>query len=375
MARGGSIRRTTPRLSFQSHKHKKMIRYASHDSIQSYRNSSAVNQSFLKSEVSKGKTVTIAKASRVTGDFVDGLLTMPEDVMNYYTIVEQSPSETIQGIIEKTITELIRYDRLTDDITNHKSRLLYYARDAEYYNNKTDEKLLDTLITDTTKTWWDFLYNSQGKTLITEKDRSFGESIKDLVMQHHLLKHYFPTREVDGIDYLYQTPMFFECEGVKCKSLTDIIIINHKEKVVTIIDIKTIFLSGRDILMSEIKKNNYVFQLSFYRRGVSVKLNEKGWGDYKIECKWMFIPKNIKAWYPEIVPCTEEMMDFEEYGGITDEGSVTINGNRIKKTKTHKGFRHWLNVYKNTINKGLTSFHIQDTSPLTTEEVNEMFFN
>lgn len=353
------------------------IFYASAENVEQYRVNPAIPQSYLKTVVKKGRRVTIAPAARLTGDIVDGLLTMPDGVVwSFYTIVSADrPSDKVSEIVDKTIAELVTYGKFTPDIKAHRNRLMYYAREAELYNNKSDDKLASYLY-DTAGAWWKFIHESVGTTLITDKERSFAFEIAVKTRNHPVTGRYFPQHPIPGVDIYYQLPLYFQCEGVQCKGLLDILIVDHRRQTITIVDVKTIFISTRHIIFSEIKKNEYVFQLSYYRRAVYENFGHLG---YKVEAKWMFVPKDLKNFIPEIVPCTDTMMDWEEFGGVSESTVFKVNPGMKEHfsftgVREHKGFRDYLRIYKTALDNRAISFNIQNTSPLTPQQAEALFF-
>jgi hypothetical protein len=77
----------------------------------------------------------------------------------------------------------------------------------------------------------------------------------------------------------WEYPIEYEGERVKCKSLIDRLVVDHKNKKVTIVDLKTTSVLGD--MSSIIEDRNYYRQLAYYR--LAVQHSQKIPNDYEIE--------------------------------------------------------------------------------------------
>jgi CRISPR/Cas system-associated exonuclease Cas4 (RecB family) len=78
----------------------------------------------------------------------------------------------------------------------------------------------------------------------------------------------------------WEFPINLNGESVKCKSLIDRLLIDHKNKRVTIVDLKTTSVLGS--LDKTIEERNYYRQLAFYR--LAVQSLPEITNDYQIDC-------------------------------------------------------------------------------------------
>ena len=146
--------------------------------------------------------------------------------------------------------------------------------------------------------FYEFLKKADGKIALTPRDKQTIEgcltSLRSHVVSNNML---FFEEDTKDIEYSNEKEVYFTLHGVDCKSKLDRIIVNHKTKTVTIVDLKT--TSGpvyseciklktktgilfRDWhttgFMYSVLQYNYHRQLAFYTEAV-----KSLYPDYKIE--------------------------------------------------------------------------------------------
>lgn len=168
--------------------------------------------------------------------------------------------------------------------------------------------------------------------LLFEKPSEIYEIIKGMVNSIDENKDY--QKMIKNSDVYYQQPLYFthsvyNVNGFdlhECKGLPDVICINHKEKTINIIDLKTTQYS--DYRMYKMKR--YFRQLAFYKLGIPsflIKLKEiyskysdVKWSEYKIYChilnvRYSVKKENVKV-YSELLMVGENDIKTAYYGGI-----------------------------------------------------------
>jgi len=352
-----------------------MIKRATKADLLAYRNSTAINQDFLKNVVLKGKSTSVPQTSRITGDVVDRYLTMPNEVDDYFCVFDgKNPSVPLTKVLVGCMEYLVEVGKLTPDIKNHKRYVIKQTEFDDFDMTKTEETRFDSIVKKA-EDWWRFVVENPGKEVIPEKERSFGAEIAKKAEQHPVIGAYFPHEEVAGRDFYFQLPIYFEHEGVDCKCLPDEVIVSHTLKKIIVVDIKTIYETVRSVIFQQIKQYGYAFQLAFYKAGVAYKFAKLIQDGYKIECLWLFISKNLNNFNPEAIPCTANMIEWETHGGSIDSGRTYNNINfTLEAQYEHRGLKTALSIYKEALEKKSKTFNIQATRSLTAGDSEQLFF-
>jgi hypothetical protein len=271
---------------------------------------------------------------------------------------------------------LLGKDELGPDIRRYRGLILKIAAENKFDMNKSDATKFKQ-IEDKAKDWWQFVVESWGKNVITEKERSFGAQIAELAKIHRVSAPFF--NDAQGRDFYYQVARYFTHQGVECKMLADILIVSHIKRTIYIVDIKTIFLANAYNISSHIKQYNYPDQLSFYEVGVGYDMEALGAVGYKIETLWLFIPKDIREegryFSPVLWPCTEEMKVWSRHGGVYKSGNVyKTKGHFMESEKEVKGWEQGLDLYRKALETRSPIFEIHSKEPVTNKQANQLFF-
>jgi hypothetical protein len=353
-----------------------MIYRSTIEQVDEYRNSPALSQSYIRDVILKGKPLKTKFKESITGDVVDMYLTMPDAVEDFYTVYEGPvPSAKLMEILVSAMEYLLGKGELGPDISKYRGLILKIANENAFDMAKTDAVKFSQILTKA-GAWWQFVTESSGKNVITEKERSFGAQIAKLAEGHRVSGMFF--QDAPGRDFYYQKPIYFQVNGVECKALLDLLVVSHVKKVVMDVEIKTIFMSTSETIASQIKQYNYPDQLSFYREAIKSILKEVGAEGYAIESKWLFIPKDIreegKYFNPVVWPFTEEMDMWARYGGTLSSGSVyKTKGYYMESKRTVKGWEEGIQIYKNVMVTGAKTFALPPKA-MTDEDANQLYF-
>ena len=353
-----------------------MIYRATSAEIHEYKHSPRVSQSYLKKVVLRGKATDVKFVTQVMGDVVDLHLTHPDSEDDFIAVYSGTvPPEPMQVVLIKTIEYLFETNRITSDLNDHRHFVMLQAGYEEYCVKTSREKLWAKIVNDG-HYWWQFQVENLGKTVVSHNERSFAVTIAEKAKKHPVTAPYFPEYDIQGRDFYYQLPLYFEFEGVECKGLVDQVIVSHVKRQIIVHDIKTAWETSRNTLFEQIRSNRYVFQLSFYAEAIKQFFSDLIDQGYTLSCGLIFIPKNVKNFHPEIVPVTEKMLQWEKYGGKIS-GRIYENESPPFKFSSGYEVRGWveaLRLYKEVRDKNLTSFNVQSTLPISPAESESMFF-
>lgn len=353
-----------------------MIQRGTKEEIFAYLCSTALNQSFLKKVVLRGRSTSLERSTQLTGDFVDMALTLPDHVEEFYTVYTgETPSGPMEKMLLNCIEYLIEKRRLTPDIKQHREAILKQCEFDEYCPKAKPDTKFQNIVAKGAY-WWQFVVESSGKIVISDNEMSFGMGIVDQTKIHPVTAPYFPDASPPGRDFYYQIPIYFTVEGQACKGLPDIVVVSHTRKEIHLVDIKTIWETSRTTMFDQIRTNRYIFQSSFYAEALRQKFKDLIAQGYTVECKIMFIPKNRKVFNPEIIPVTQKMLDWEKFGGrIT--GRTYENEAPSFLYRSNFPIKGWLDavrIYQTAVRNNLQAFNLQVNAPITGAEAETLFF-
>jgi len=147
--------------------------------------------------------------------------------------------------------------------------LLKAARLASYYNNYKDDTLLNTLKKSTIYEYIAELELNEGKQFMTKEQKDVIEGCVSSLKSHAACNKYL-FQEWNNCEIFNEYEIYFELLDVKCKSRLDRLIVNHKEKYVILIDLKT--TSKRAQFFPEsFEFWRYYRQMAFYKYAISTQ--------------------------------------------------------------------------------------------------------
>jgi hypothetical protein len=282
-----------------------------------YRASSRPSYSFLKELEDKGPSVIRdgiefkdSPGLRL-GSMVDGLTTNPE-----------------YNILDKFQITNVPFDLSGE---THTSKVLKYI-----YNNKINDvnedkfnNICNELKFKRPPSFNDNLFQIQlnmikgmlnGKKYISEKEYKLAINMSDTLKTHDFTRNIF--NPDPDIEVIYQAIIFFTIFGLEVKSMLDIIHVDHKNKLIYPMDIKTGSLYNFMINFYEFK---YYLQAAKYTIAVYyIKENNKEFKDYKVmPFKFIYISREK----PNLPLIYEMKEDFIE---LASKGWTSIGGKRYK---------------------------------------------
>ncbi len=230
---------------------------------QTYLDSTAVSQSRLKKILihpteylnsSYDTEFDEPKANIVVGDAVDILITQSEDV--FHERFHISNVERPSGQMGDFVWELF--------INRGNPEAAEIAYSTVGFKRDSFDKVLERFKVEG-KEYYDVLLAGETKTVITSQQLVQIYSIKDSLLNHPYTAKYFQQNE--RYEVHYQVPIEFEYNGVACKGLLDMLVVDKEMGYLYPIDIKTTNLKTTNWL-SMFWKLRYDFQAAFYVNGL-----------------------------------------------------------------------------------------------------------
>jgi len=209
---------------------------------------------------------------------------------------------------------------------------------GSYSTKESDEKVLEkaTVLRKTLESYERYLKASKVKTVIQPKEAEKINSLEAKLKEHKATKELlFSTSDLldDGETVAYNEHMIlWQWNGVKCKSLIDRIVVDKKNKVVKLVDLKT--TSKMSEFESSFKKYHYNRQIAFYlmaiRYGIKDFIDEgETFVDYKIE-----------AYIAAVDTITQEVKAFQIKKDTIDKATIEVE-KLITKAQWHLENNEW----------------------------------
>jgi len=266
--------------------------------VKEYRKKEAINYSSLSAlAVSPQNYIARDDIGNIPafrkGSAVDCLLTTPDDfhIEFYVMSLKKAPSDMMVKYVEKlfeTEDHGKAYLESGYKLKPEKVKEKYEAEGREYYEGLKD---------------------ARGKTILSYEEYEQIQRAVNAVKDGEFTKQYFE-KPIEGMDILYQYPIYWETKGQACKSLLDIIVIDHKNKNIFPIDLKT---TGKSVLnfRSAFMKWKYYLQASFYTDAVTFwKNNESDLIDYTVENFKFLVVETIGMNPPMLFKCSDKDLEI-----------------------------------------------------------------
>lgn len=204
------------------------------------------------------------KAEGINGKFLEKgtmiheYILQPEEFWKDYEILDFDTPKVSQ---QKTFCECYA-NLLSTDPFEEDSTLLVKAYRNSYSNSKNDVQVLvdATKLKETYTDYIKYLRISSTKNVISFADLNMLKNIKSNLKNHIAANALlWPTDEVEGHNEFH---INWEHNGVKCKSLLDRVVIDHSNKVITLIDLKT--TADAFNFKHSVEEYDYYRQIEFY---------------------------------------------------------------------------------------------------------------
>lgn len=209
-------------------------------------------------------------AYRRTGSLIHLAVLEPE---KFKVADIEKPSDAVCGIVESvfnTVTEDQFADVLTlADYTDH---ILSAANAANYQTNWKDDTRVKKII-ELGSEYFDYLQMVRESEEIVLTNKEFGvvnACAASLKTDPHISKVMFPDNLPEHIEVLREFEIYFDYSGFSCKAKLDQAVVNHKNKSVMLIDLKTTSKGIQDFSES-FAKFQYDRQIAFYKLALEAK--------------------------------------------------------------------------------------------------------
>lgn len=316
------------------------------EQVSDYYEKAGLNQSSLKVILEDGMQEFLVKAQElakveelygekkhfIIGSGVDCKITHGEDIFEkqyHISRLIKKPGETALAILKLAYDKAKAFFPLGIDIslTAYKSEVYEAANELEYYMNRKkdnweDDTRINELLKQNGQEYWADLYMAGDKQVLSDDEANTVEVVSTSLLTHPHTAHLF--NDDGGKDIIYQFVIDFIIKNVHCKGMIDEIIIDHVNKRIMPVDIKT---TAWNVLTfpQAIKKRRYDLQASFYLEGL--KQNIKKLGElikkdltgYTVS-KFAFVVESTKTTGTPMIFVMDEQVIYRGQHGSPEEG-------------------------------------------------------
>lgn len=175
--------------------------------------------------------------------------------------------------------------------------------------------------------------SSEGKTILARDEMDRIRLLQDRIRENeYTYSYFFPVPFEDHIELMFQVPIYFTYMDVDCKSLLDVIRIDHIAKTIEPVDLKTIGKSVYEFPTSFVSFG-YYRQAAFYTLAIHSEsspvrsLIDKG---YKVlPFSFIVVESKLESFSPAIIyETTEQHITAGMEGGTI---SIEIDGEIINR--------------------------------------------
>lgn len=214
-------------------------------SEETYRGDSALSYSKLATFFKEGVTIIPHLDDKKNseplrfGSLVDCLMTEPETLSDRFYLMEISkPSETIANIVDEVYNQIKQ--PVQDELSEYKDIILAEVNKVNYYGNLGNDTRIKKVV-EAGSDYFNTLKQSGQKIVITKKDMDLANACVSTLKAHPYTKSYFKKDIFDeDIELFYQLKFKTAIEGnIPVRCMLDLVIINHKNKTIQPIDLKT----------------------------------------------------------------------------------------------------------------------------------------
>jgi len=234
-------------------------------SEEEYRNHPFISYSKISKFIKEGAkslidTTTLDTEPLRFGSLVDILLTEPDRLYDKFYITDAKiPSDTIASIV-KGLYNIIE-NKTKSLISISKEDILSMAEQEGYGRTWKPDTVYNKIIEEG-KEYYNTLLNSDNKIIMSTSDLLLAQECVDVLKTH---AHTYDLVSQDpfstNVEHLYQLKFVNEEYGIRC--MFDKIIVDHNNKKITPIDIKTTGKS-EDLFENSFEEWNYFIQASMY---------------------------------------------------------------------------------------------------------------
>ncbi len=265
------------------------------------------------------------------GSMVDCLLTTPGQFDNeYYVSSGALPSDSIKAVIDGVYSELEgNFNEVFTGLEEFSEKIVEHSKYLNYGQSWKEATLIKKIL-DNGSDYFSELISSAGKEIISPEDYDQAMSCAEALQTNDFTKEYFRNDFVVSADapteVLFQVPLVWTIGGYICKGLIDVLFVDHNDKSITIVDLKTTAKSVYAFEHSYIKYRYYL-QGGLYYSGVKdlVTLSDP-FPNYTVKNPLFVVIEQRGGNPPFIFEMSDEDLRVSQWGGRIGSSNRIIKG-------------------------------------------------
>jgi len=210
------------------------------------------------------------------GNAVDVILTQGREEFDrqFAVIMVEKPGAKLMSVVQFIFDRFIESVDSDEDVIRHSTlslnvppALILDGASAENFQPKWKNETIITNIIRDAGDYFDALCMNHGKQLLSPEEIITINAIVESLTTNSLTAAFFSEELPEGIDIYFQYPIYFDIDGVMCKILIDMLIVDHNNKWFSPYDLKTM----GDYTVNfprAVMRHRYDIQAAFYTAGV-----------------------------------------------------------------------------------------------------------
>lgn len=243
------------------------------------------------------------------GSITDDWLFDKENFEDKYFIYEgEKPTATLGKLVDIILKNY--------NAPPNKDEVLLIIEANEFWKRSKPETLLTYF---DIPEFWEYLeaqYKSRVKNLVTTSELDLGKELASVLETHSFSKYIFENN--NNIERINQYKFEYFYNNIKLRGIIDIIVIDHTNKTVQLIDLKT----GQDNaenFMNSFIKYRYYFQSLIYQNSFDIICKNLNLVDYKL-LPFQFLYIGRKQKMPLVYTVTDKWFKGAQFGFKTAGG-------------------------------------------------------
>jgi len=278
------------------------------------------------------------------GSALDCMLTEPDKFDERFAVADNTPPGGMMGEFVRVFLDF--RTRSNDDSEAAFDAALKTAYKISGFKIKF-ESVIKKFEADDIQEYVKFVIDSKGKTILSPNEWVSALGMKEMLLNNEFTKEYLvhlPSNPM--IDEHNQLVIEWTYKGIQCKSILDKVLVDHDEKRIIPMDIKTTSKGTGNFIQSFIRYG-YFRQCSFYVHAIRYWLyniseidNPNDWviGPFK----FIVVDSNLND-FPLIYTCSNKDLEVGREGGRISNGLRPVKGwqNLVDDLVFHQTLRDW----------------------------------
>lgn len=272
------------------------------------------------------------------GSAVDCLITEPEEFDNKFAVIKTGRPSGMMGDLCKLMHDYMQVNNdglPVETLFNVAFKKVGFKLKEETVWKKYNAAEIQNYMR--------FLQNSVGKSVITEFEHEQALDVVSMLQNSEHTRYYMKDCSSNTmVDVHDQLRVDFVYNDIACKGFLDRVIVDHHNKTIQPIDLKT---TGKSVL----EFRNSFMKFGYFRQGAFYQTGIKAWiktqpeiQEYELK-NFMFIVAEMECMHlPVIYRMTDNDLKVSEFGGFTQIGSPVKGFQQlIDEVKWHRQTDIW----------------------------------